>query len=878
MQTARSDSYRPAFWFLLLIIVVLAVLFWRSFVPGQSLFSNDGPLAAQKAAWTQCPGALTGTWDDLNSLGTNVGALAPGFSAVFKMVLGPEGFQNFAPVIILLITGMSVWYFFRRLGFVVLACGLGGLAAVVNSDFFSTVCWGVHPQVTCFAMNFLAMGLVVANSSESRAAIRWVRLILAGMAVGVGVMEAADIGALFSLLTASFVFYYSLVEEGKGGVGLKLGRGVGRTIIIAMFAGFVAISAISSLVSTQIQGIVGTQQDASTKAAHWYQATQWSMPKLETLGIAVPGLFGYRIYGATPEALYWGGVGRDPRADAYFDKGEPPPAGALLHFCGSGVYMGVAVLLVVLWTVVQSARRTGSVFSPGQRKLLWFWTAVAVLSLLLSFGRFSYFYQFFYALPYASTIRNPIKFLHIMTVALLVIFGYGVDALCRLYLNGAGQWVGGVADGWAKINLFDKRFVKGLGLLLVGGLLACWQYASHREALSQYLQTMAAFDASSAGVLADFSIRQVVWTLFFLALSVGVLSWILTGAARSKGWPWGAIALGAILVVDLGRGDLPWLYYWNVEEKYASNPIIDILRDKPYEHRVAMLPFPMPQQLGLFSQIYQREWREQHYLYYNIQNLDVVQQPRKPVDMAAFEGALAEDGNNFFHLVRLWQLTNTRYLLGPAGYLKALNEQVDPTLQRFHIAASFDLVPKPGVVEVTRLEQLTAVLKPEGLYALFEFSGALPRASLYTRWQVSTNDMATLQAIGSPSFDPAQTVLVSEPLAASDPANAAKQSSASVAYTSYTPKRIVLQSRAEAPTVLLLNDKYDPSWRVLVDGKPSTMLRCNFIMRGVSLPAGPHTIEFLFDTPHQLLYVSLAAAVIGILLTGLLVFAGRKND
>ena len=52
-------------------------------------------------------------------------------------------------------------------------------------------------------------------------------------------------------------------------------------------------------------------------------------------------------------------------------------------------------------------------------------------------------------------------------------------------------------------------------------------------------------------------------------------------------------------------------------------------------------------------------------------------------------------------------------------------------------------------------------------------------------------------------------------------------------FKSYSPKQIVFATNATAPSVLLLNDKYDPNWRVTVDGKPAELLRCNYIMRGV---------------------------------------------
>ncbi len=75
------------------------------------------------------------------------------------------------------------------------------------------------------------------------------------------------------------------------------------------------------------------------------------------------------------------------------------------------------------------------------------------------------------------------------------------------------------------------------------------------------------------------------------------------------------------------------------------------------------------------------------------------------------------------------------------------------------------------------------------------------------------------------------------------------------------------------PSVLLLNDKYDPNWKVTVDGKPETLLRLNFIMRGVALTPGEHTVEFHFAPPLTSLYVSLAAIALGLALVGVLLVA-----
>ena len=227
-----------------------------------------------------------------------------------------------------------------------------------------------------------------------------------------------------------------------------------------------------------------------------------------------------------------------------------------------------------------------------------------------------------------------------------------------------------------------------------------------------------------------------------------------------------------------------------------------------------------------------------------------------------------------FLLPRRWQLTNTRYLLGPAGFLDIMNSQLDAGQQRFRVLQRFDVVPKPGIERPTKLEELTAVTSPNGAYALFEFTGALPRVKLYSRWQVSTNDEATLRILGDKNFDPLQTVLVSTPLPAAPSTN---QISGLAGFKSYRPTDIVFETKSELPSVLLLNDRYDGNWRVLVDGRPAELLRCNFIMRGVYLPAGSHTVEFQFRLPDGPLKITLAAIACGVVLIGFLAWRGRRQ-
>ncbi len=903
---SNQKTAKAVFWpaYLIILAVTLGILFYRSFEPDMVHFSNDGPLGPMHSACVKPPGIFSGFWSDLNSLGGNGGSAAPDISGIIGWLLGPVGFAKFYTPLALFVVGLGAWIFFRQLKLSPLAAILGALAAVFNSAFFAAACWGVASQQIALGMDFLALALIVTNTLETPWHIRWLRLALAGLCVGMNVTEAADIGALYSLSIAAFVLVKSLADAGKP-VLMRSIRGISQVAVVALFAGFIAFQTIISLVGTQIQGVAGTAQDTETKAQHWDWATQWSLPKKETLELFVPGLFGYRM--DTPKdmipqfqdayrgGVYWGGLGRSPELDRYFDGGsqgvEPSGPGIFPRFTGGVFYCGILVALIAAWTIAQSFRRRNSPFAGEQKKLLWFWTAVLAVSLLLAWGRFApMFYGLLYRLPYFSTIRNPDKFLYIFSLALVILFAYGIDALSRLYLGRTAAKSAGLTaqltSWWAKADGFDRKWAWGCLGLLGASALAWLVYAGQKPALVHYLQAMGFPDMdptheNSAPAIAGFSIAQAGWFLLLFATAIALVTLTIAGCFAGPRARIGAVLLGAFLLFDLVRADLPYVIHWDYKLKYevgALNPVEDFLRDKPYEHRVAGLPFRAPEGLELLDELYRIEWMQHHFPYYNIQCLDIIQMSRMPANLKAYIEALSQNGTpeSVPLIARHWELTNTRYLLGAAGYLDVLNQQLDPLQHRFRIAQRFEVGPKPGFLQPQQLEELTAIPNENGRYALFEFTGALPRAKLYSNWQVNTNDSAVLKMLADLNFDPAKTVLIDAPQKNLPPA-ATNENNGAVEFKSYAPKHIVFAATNSAPAVLLLNDQYDPHWSVTVDGRPAELMRCNYLMRGVWLPAGAHTVEFNFTMPHRLLYVTLSAMLLGILLGVYLLFAGRRQ-
>ena len=555
---------------------ILAVLFFPCFKPETVLFSNDGPLGAVHAAAGKQPSGFLGLWYDLNSIGYNGGAFFASFTPTLLWLLQPLLFAKFYAACSLAILGLCAWVGFRLLKLTPLACLLGALAVMLNSTYFSIACWGVGPQNISAGMSFLAIGLVASSNHSWRS---WAKLVLAGMAVGMGVMEGFDVGVIYSLAVAAFIVFHSLAGEGP--FAKRAAAGIGRVAVVALCAGFLATQAVSSLIKTQIQGISGTEQDTRTKLEHWDWATQWSLPKREALSLVVPGLFGYRM--DTPGGgNYWGAAGRDAAWDRYFAAGKegPPPAG-FMRYSGGGSYVGIFVVLIAVWAATQGLRKQGSLFNLEQRRFLWFWMAALVISLLLAFGRYAPFYQFLYALPYFSTIRNPAKFLHIVTFALLLLFAFGIDRLSRRFLapltsNGQSR-TGRLKTAVASAGVFERRSIIGSIVAVVLSLIGWLIYASSTGSLQQYLQTVQ-FDETMARAIADFSVKQVGWFILFLVLSVALFIGGLTGRFADKRSKIASVLLGLVLVVDLGRANMPWMIFWNWKEKYATNPIIELDR------------------------------------------------------------------------------------------------------------------------------------------------------------------------------------------------------------------------------------------------------------------------------------------------------------
>jgi hypothetical protein len=909
VASAAPESTRqiPKHWLLLgLLGAVLLFLFAKSLDPNQVLFANDLPLGSRKAEYNALPGRFTGTWDDLFWMGREAPAASPSITMLLATLVSPVAFMKIYAPFTLLFLGFSAWLFFRQLNFNPMVCVLGGIATGLNMHFFSIACWGQGQWNMAAGMIFLALTALCAKSIPQI----WAKATLAGLAVGMNLMEGFDVGVILSIYVGLFIVWQIFTEEAPG--VRKVITALCMEAMVIFFSAFIAAHAISSLVTTQVEGVVwsgqGAQNDTETRQERWAPATRWSLPKLETLRVVMPGLFGYcmmsRITVPDKSSAYWGAVGEDPRISDL--KGDNPDlrakaidgfilsaqqrkdlassdpqtrvnainvltshSGSAARFSGSGEYAGVLVSVLALFALVNSWRGTNAPYSRGERRAVWFWGSAALFSLLAAWGRYAFFYRLLYQLPYALTIRNPIKFMHPFHIAWLILAAYGLEALSRQYLQTTVR---------RTVSGFEKKWIAASLALVGASLVALFIYSNWKPHLVEYL-VQAGFNASRAIPIADFSVVESRWFVVCLLASAGVIVGVINGVWSGGQAKWAWIFLGAIIILDLARADQPWIRYFDYKKEYAANSVVDFLQDKPYEHRVMGRISPKGLGAGLgspFGQVY-NYWQQNDFPYHNIQTLDFAQWPRIPLLDATYLNKFALQGNDFNHAdlwpaERLWELTNTRYILTFASAAPILNKYADAQ-DRFRINARLQVLPKPGVAFIEDSGDSTVVPDKTGPYGFIEFTNILPRAKLYSHWQAPANDDATLDTLLSHEFDPTQTVLVAQDTPVGQPPGDPKLDAGAVSITDYHPKHVTLQANAITPAVLLLNDRIAPAWKVWVDQKPAPLLRCNYLMRGVFLTPGGHTVEFRYQPPLLTLYLSFCAWGVGILTAGYLVYS-----
>lgn len=87
--------------------------------------------------------------------------------------------------------------------------------------------------------------------------------------------------------------------------------------------------------------------------------------------------------------------------------------------------------------------------------------------------------------------------------------------------------------------------------------------------------------------------------------------------------------------------------------------------------------------------------------------------------------------------------------------------------------------------------------------------------------------------------------------------------------TSYAPNKLSYKTKTDSEQFAVFSEVYYPKgWKAYIDGKPSDLLRTDYILRGMIIPAGEHTVtlEFKPESAYQGALISKISSILLILL------------
>jgi hypothetical protein len=168
----------------------------------------------------------------------------------------------------------------------------------------------------------------------------------------------------------------------------------------------------------------------------------------------------------------------------------------------------------------------------------------------------------------------------------------------------------------------------------------------------------------------------------------------------------------------------------------------------------------------------------------------------------------------------------------------------------------------------------------DGVAVVWRNLRAMPRAWLVSEVEAVDGEEALrrIRGEGQKEFDPRRTALlevsVEELPRLSVVTTRGATGMARVA--EYGPNRIVVETDAGAPSVLVLSEIFYPGWEATVDGARARIDLADYLLRAVTVPAGRHRVEMRYRAPAARNGAIISALTVALLI-GLSVWSRRAS-
>ncbi|MBN2412824.1 YfhO family protein [candidate division KSB1 bacterium] len=503
-------------------------------------------------------------------------------------------------------------------------------------------------------------------------------------------------------------------------------------------------------------------------------ATGWSFHPLEMVTFLIPSFMGFG--GET----YWG----------------------KMNFTDYPLYFSILVLLLA-----------GAAFVLKRDRVTWFFGITAIFSLLVSFGRHLplLYAPMFKFLPFFNKFRIPSMIHILLDISLVVLAGYGLDALIEYQKNKKTEQKSNNKE--KNLSLYLYIFLGVIGVFVLFILFA-----------KPVMLDMMAGGSSNFNVnLREYAYKMAFWDSLkaLLFVGLGLLLIFLFLKKEISGQVFG-VSFIILVVIDL----------WFVDYKIIHpQPAVD---EKTYFTESPAVKF-IKQDKSLFRILPVRDDKGANwYMYHFIQNVNGYSAAKLRIyqeflEETIYGGALSNT---------ILNMMNVKYLLSLGSPIP------DPN---YTIAYNYKVL--------YRGQRLDAFV--------YQNKNVLPRAFFADSTVVLTGRKSIFDRMNRETFNPQKEAILEEyPPFSVFPADSNK-----VEVTSYGIHNIKIKATADKAALLVLSEVYYPAgWKAFVDGVETKIYKTNYILRSIFLEPGEHEIEFVFDSSSFRLGVWISIVTLAVLL------------
>ena len=135
----------------------------------------------------------------------------------------------------------------------------------------------------------------------------------------------------------------------------------------------------------------------------------------------------------------------------------------------------------------------------------------------------------------------------------------------------------------------------------------------------------------------------------------------------------------------------------------------------------------------------------------------------------------------------------------------------------------------------------------DGEWTLYRRALRTARATVVGSWTVVGSPQEALNAVARPGFEPNRTAILEQ-----QPGIVSARGVSAPGTASYRPlgaQAARIEVNAPGSSIVLIRNVWERNWRATVDGKPVSVMPADYVVQGVAVPEGRHTILLTYDDP-----------------------------